>query len=93
MRSELTRDEALDLALRIAYRCSAGKATHLRIETAWKVVQALKAYRVPAPHRDDFARALCVNRAVGKGGCASLCMSCIGTGNQVVQVLEERNRS
>jgi hypothetical protein len=78
-------DDVRQIADRMEQRIAAGKTTHMKPETAYLVVKALRSWNV-TPKREAIVREICRL----PGGCEKQCIECIGRANAVVGLYEGR---
>ena len=73
--------EVRQLADRMERRVAAGKVTHIKPETAYLVVKALRTWAAE-PDRRAIVREICGI----PGGCPNQCLGCIGKANAIMQL-------
>ncbi len=78
--------EIAALIERIVARVAAGKAVHLKPDTAHLAARALRAYNA-RPSRQSIVREICGV----PGGCKPQCVGCIGKANAIMGLYEGRN--
>jgi hypothetical protein len=78
-------DDVRQIADRMERRVAAGKITHIKPETAYLVVKALRMWNAE-PKRESIVREICGV----PGGCPNQCLACIGKANAIMQLYEGR---
>lgn len=78
-------DDVRQLADRMERRVAAGKVTHIKPETAYLVVKALRTWAAE-PDRRAIVREICGV----PGGCPNQCVACISKANAIMGLYEGR---